>query len=54
MERVATLSAVEIEKILQQAVLSLGYSELKQHQMDAVVQFVSGRDVFVALPYWLW
>ena len=47
MERVATLSAVEIENILQQAVLSLGYSELKQ---DAVVQFVSGRDVFVPLP----
>ena len=50
MERVATLSAVEIENILQQVVLSLGYSELKQHQKDAVVQFVSGKDVFVALP----
>ena len=50
MESISRLSALKKEAVLDEAVLSLGYTNLKQQQKDAVLGFISGRDVFVALP----
>ena len=50
MEVISRLSALKKEAVLDEAVLSLGYTNLKQQQKDAVLGFISGRDVFVALP----
>ena len=40
----------KIELALQVAVTRLGFAELKEKQKEAVVAFVSGKDVFVSLP----
>ena len=34
----------------EQAAASLGYSQLKPQQLEAMTEFVSGKDVFVVLP----
>ena len=39
-----------IANCIEQAVKNLGYGALKEEQTEAISQFVSGRDVFVALP----
>ena len=39
-----------IASCTEQAAKSLGYGALKEEQTEAISQFVSGRDVFVALP----
>ena len=43
----------KIELALQVAVTRLGFAEVKEKQKEAVVAFVSGKDVFVS-AYWLW
>ena len=40
----------KIELALQVAVTRLGFAEVKEKQKEAVVAFVSGKDVFVSLP----
>ena len=40
----------KIELALQVAVTRLGFAEVKGKQKEAVVAFVSGKDVFVSLP----
>ena len=40
----------DIREIVGRAATSLGYSELKPEQEQAILAFVSGKDVFVALP----
>ena len=44
------LTIEEKETFIDQAAQSLGYEELKRQQKDAILQFISGKDVFVALP----
>ncbi len=36
--------------IISKAAQSLGYSELKKEQHEAVMKFVTGNDVFISLP----
>ena len=36
--------------VIDQVVQSLGLKDLKQQQQGAIMHFISGRDVFVALP----
>ena len=43
-------SEAEIVKSVVDAASVLGYSNLGQQQKDAIVTFLKGRDVFVALP----
>ena len=39
-----------MREIVERAASSLGYSNLKPEQEQAILAFVSGKDVFVALP----
>jgi superfamily II DNA helicase RecQ len=39
-----------LKAICEQAAASLGYSQLKHEQLEAMMEFVSGKDVFVVLP----
>ena len=39
-----------MREIVGRAASSLGYSKLKPEQEQAILAFVSGKDVFVALP----
>ena len=39
-----------IEVIVDQEMRSLGFYDIKKEQKEAIMAFVSGRDVFVALP----
>ena len=43
-------TASDIREIVGRAAASLGYSKLKPEQEQAILTFVSGKDVFVALP----
>ena len=43
-------TASDIREIVGRAAASLGYSKLKPEQEQAILAFVSGKDVFVALP----
>lgn len=42
--------ANHITACIEEVCLSLGYSELRSQQKDAIKAFVAGRDVFVSLP----
>ena len=42
--------AVLISEAAQKAAFRLGYPTLREHQLEAVVSFVLGSDVFVVLP----
>ena len=42
--------ATDMREIVGRAASSLGYSKLKPEQEQAILAFVSGKDVFVALP----
>ena len=44
------MAVAQIEDALKSAVTRLGFDEAKDKQKEAVVAFVSGRDVFVSLP----
>ena len=39
-----------IEAIARRVAAAAGFQRLKQEQVQAVVEFVRGRDVFVSLP----
>ena len=39
-----------LEAVCREAAMSLGYSELKPQQLEAMMKFVAGKDVFVVLP----
>ena len=38
------------DAVIRQVALSLGFENLRPHQLDAVNAFATGRDVFVSLP----
>lgn len=40
----------DLKAVCEQAAASLGYSQLKPQQLEAMVKFVGGKDVFVVLP----
>ena len=44
------MERVSLTATLQAAARWMGYSTLRQHQIEAVSLFMSGRDVFVSLP----
>ena len=44
------MEARHVEKAATEAVVMLGYSNLKELQMAVIVSFVMGRDVFGILP----
>ena len=39
-----------VKSIVETVTSHLGYSALKKEQKDAILSFVVGRDIFVALP----
>ena len=41
---------MDVESALSSVVAKLGYVQLKEEQKDAILSFVSGKDVFVSLP----
>jgi superfamily II DNA helicase RecQ len=43
-------NAVDVEAALKVAVARVGVAELRDKQREAIESFVSGKDVFVALP----
>ena len=45
-----TTPAVDLEDIITAAAANLGYPAVKEEQRQAITAFVSGKDVFVALP----
>ena len=45
-----TFSKEFVERAIVESVKELGYDQPRQPQLDAVMNFVSGRDVFVSLP----
>ena len=45
---------MDVEAALKVAVARLGDTELRDKQREAIESFVSGKDVFVALPYGVW
>ena len=49
-ELIIAVMAAGIEAVTRTISAEAGYNELKQEQVQAVVEFVSGRDVFVSLP----
>ena len=40
----------DAERAVERAAQSLGYPDLKKEQKEAMIKFISGRDVFVSLP----
>ena len=46
----SSFSVSYIKKILKESGSHLGYGELKNEQMEAILSFVQGNDTFVALP----
>ena len=44
------MEARDVEKVAAEAVVMLGYSNLKELQMAVIVSFVMGRDFFGILP----
>ena len=40
----------DLKTVCEQAAASLGYSRLKPQQLEAMMQFLGGKDVFVVLP----
>ena len=49
-EKVSTLTERMKEDTLAEAIRLLAYTDIKKEQKDAVLGFISGRDVFIALP----
>ena len=41
---------MDVESALSFVIAKLGYVRLKEEQKDAILSFVSGKDVFVSLP----
>ena len=41
---------MNVKLVCEQAAKAIGYQELKREQLNAMTEFVSGRDVFVVLP----
>ena len=41
---------VEMEELVNEAALEMGYSSIRDKQKEAILGFLSGRDVFVSLP----
>ena len=50
MEPVTQSITAPLTVTLQAAARQMGYSTLRQHQIEVVSLFMSGRDVFVSLP----
>ena len=46
----AGIDCARIEAVARTVAAEAGYNNLKQEQVQAVVEFVLGRDVFVSLP----
>ena len=46
--------AVLVAEAAQKVAFRLGYPSLREHQLEAVLSFVSGNDVFVVLPTGVW
>ena len=46
----ANFSAASVENAVRDAVLKLGYLNLKEKQREVILRFVKGNDVFVSLP----
>ena len=46
----SSFSVSFVEKIIKESGSRLGYRELKNEQMKAILSFVQGNDTFVALP----
>ena len=46
----SSFSVSFVEKIIKESGSRLGYGELKNKQMEAILSFVQGNDTFVALP----
>ena len=42
--------SIDIEKALEDAVCMYGITQLKPKQREAMLSFLSGKDVFVTLP----
>ena len=47
---IAWLARMELPCVLEEAVKTAGFGPLKAKQQEAPVAFVSGKDMFVALP----
>ena len=45
-----TFKVEHIELAINKTIRRLGYKELSTEQHEAIVKFVSGRDVFISLP----
>ena len=45
-----TVEASLMEQVVYNSVQALGYDRPKPNQLEAVLQFVSGRDTFISLP----
>ena len=45
-----SLARVEMEELVNKAALEMGYSSIRDKQKEAILGFLSGRDVFVSLP----
>ena len=46
----AASGELDKEELIREVTRSLGYKDLKKEQKDAIMYFISSRDVFVALP----
>lgn len=46
----ATSTEVNLKGICEQTAVSMGYPDLKREQSEAMMAFISGKDVFVVLP----
>ena len=47
---VETCSIEEIEGVLKEVAIEIGFPSLKSKQNEAIVTFVLGKDIFVSLP----
>ena len=43
-------TTVECERFLEETRTRLGYGKLSRHQSEAILKFITGRDVLVILP----
>ena len=45
-----SLARVEMEELVNEAALEMGYSLIRDKQKEAILGFLSGRDTFISLP----
>ena len=45
-----SFSSPEINKAIEESVKTLGYQQIRREQLDVVIKFIEGNDVFVSLP----